>query len=413
MAAALFLSGCQAFGQGSSKPLPTVVLGSLGATPLAATQPAGTTGGSTGGSPTDITGGVTASGIIAAAQDANLALLLGGKVVKVDVAVGDQVTPGQVLVELDTTDLQIQINQAQRNLAELTSQASIAAAEKVVADAQSAVVQDQKDLNTAKLHRSYLNYDRGTDDQVAAAQAAYLLAKTKVDQFQSYYDHTKGDPTTDAAKALALSNLQAAKTQRDKALENLNWYLGKPSTLDFSEADANLAVAQANLDTANSTLQEAEWYLAVLKGESVPANATGSKLAALGQAKDDLAAAQKNLENATLVAMVPGTITAVNVIPGEITIPDEVLVTISDVSKLHVETTDLSERDVPKVKVGQLVAVNIKALNQNVNGRVTLISPIAGTLGGDVVYKTTITLNSLPAGLLAGMSVDVQFNAGP
>ncbi len=404
-----FLTGCQAFGQPSAKPLPTVVLGSQATPPAPATQSAGTTGGISN----DITGSVTASGIVVAAQDANLALVLGGKVVKVNVAVGDQVSPGQVLVELDTTDIQIQINQAKRNLMELTSQASIAAAEKAVADAQSAVIQDQKDLKTAKLHRSYLNYDRGTDDQVGAARAAYLLAQTKVDQFQSVYDHTKGDPTTDASKALALSNLQAAKTQRDKALENLNWYLGKPSTQDFSEADANVAVAQANLDTANSTLQEAQWYIAVLKGESVPANATGSKLAQLGQAKDDLAAAQKKLEDASLVTMIPGTITAVNVIPGEITIPNEVLVTISDVSKLHVETTDLSERDVPKVKVGQFATVTVKALNQNVKGHVTLISPIAGTLGGDVVYKTTITLDTVPASLLAGMSVNVQFNAGP
>jgi hypothetical protein len=38
-----------------------------------------------------------------------------------------------------------------------------------------------------------------------------------------------------------------------------------------------------------------------------------------------------------------------------------------------------------------------------------LISPISTTLGGDVVYKTTIDLDEIPEGLRAGMSVDVAF----
>jgi hypothetical protein len=48
-------------------------------------------------------------------------------------------------------------------------------------------------------------------------------------------------------------------------------------------------------------------------------------------------------------------------------------------------------------------------LNQDVPGKVIAISPLADTLGGDVVYKVTITLDALLANLRAGMSVDVQF----
>jgi len=88
------------------------------------------------------------------------------------------------------------------------------------------------------------------------------------------------------------------------------------------------------------------------------------------------------------------------------------LIVISDVTHLHVETTDLSERDVPNVEIGQKVMISIKALNTDVPGHVTSISPVADTLGGDVVYKTTIEIDSPPAGLRAGMSVDVQYGAG-
>jgi len=50
-------------------------------------------------------------------------------------------------------------------------------------------------------------------------------------------------------------------------------------------------------------------------------------------------------------------------------------------------TTDLSERDIPLVQIDQPVTVLVKALNQVVMGRVSAISPLADTLGGDVVTK--------------------------
>jgi multidrug efflux pump subunit AcrA (membrane-fusion protein) len=61
------------------------------------------------------------------------------------------------------------------------------------------------------------------------------------------------------------------------------------------------------------------------------------------------------------------------------------------------------------VEPGQPVRVFVEALGEEVTGRVSLISPLADTLGGDVVYKTTIDLDSRPEGLRAGMSVEVLF----
>jgi multidrug resistance efflux pump len=102
-------------------------------------------------------------------------------------------------------------------------------------------------------------------------------------------------------------------------------------------------------------------------------------------------------------------VAVIEVIPGDYAPPGKILAVVVDTTKLHVETTDLSERDVSKVQVGQQVTVLVKATNEEITGRVTAISPLADTLGGDVVYKTTIALDNLPPGLLAGMSVDVQF----
>jgi len=98
--------------------------------------------------------------------------------------------------------------------------------------------------------------------------------------------------------------------------------------------------------------------------------------------------------------------------PGETALPGTPVLVLGDLDHLRIETTDLSERDVPKIETGQPVTVVIKALNQSVTGRVSQISPLASTLGGDVVYKTTIDLDARPSGLRAGMSVEVQFGRG-
>ena len=50
-----------------------------------------------------------------------------------------------------------------------------------------------------------------------------------------------------------------------------------------------------------------------------------------------------------------------------------------------------------------------QALNITLAGKVTNISPVSDTIGGDVVYKTRIELDTPPEGLKAGMSVDVQY----
>jgi multidrug resistance efflux pump len=98
---------------------------------------------------------------------------------------------------------------------------------------------------------------------------------------------------------------------------------------------------------------------------------------------------------------------------GEWVIPGQPVLVLTDLDHLLVETTDLSERDIPQIAIGQTAMVFVEALNQDVAGRVIAISPLAETLGGDVVYKTTIELDELPPGLRAGMSIEAQFETAP
>ena len=126
------------------------------------------------------------------------------------------------------------------------------------------------------------------------------------------------------------------------------------------------------------------------------------------QAQVSLELAQINLREATLTAPFDGVVASLKVIPGEFVQSDQAVLTLATLNDLQVETTDLSERDVPNVHIGDPANIFVEALNKNINGKVVRISPIADTVGGDVVFKVTIDLDQQPQDLLWGMTAEVE-----
>lgn len=124
------------------------------------------------------------------------------------------------------------------------------------------------------------------------------------------------------------------------------------------------------------------------------------------QAAVDVAKAQ--LAQATLTAPIDGVVAQVNVSPAEVANPGQILIVIGDLTHFQIETTDLSEKDVPSIQIGQAATVYIEALDQEFSGKVVDIARISETVGGDVVFKVTIELDEQPEGLRWGMSADVK-----
>jgi RND family efflux transporter MFP subunit len=120
---------------------------------------------------------------------------------------------------------------------------------------------------------------------------------------------------------------------------------------------------------------------------------------------------QAKLAQGTLAAPFDGIVTSLSVIPGEFVQSDQAVVTLATLNALQVETTDLSERDVPNVHIGDPANVFIEALNRNISGKVISVSPRADTVGGDVVFKVTIAPDIQPEGLLWGMTAEVEIQS--
>ncbi|MGB8213042.1 MAG: HlyD family efflux transporter periplasmic adaptor subunit [Anaerolineales bacterium] len=378
----LILAAC-AGGASTPTPLPTVLLGS-----------------GTVSTPTSSTAGasVTASGIVVADQQASLAFSVAGNVKLVNAVAGDQVQAGQMLVQLDDTTQQIELEQANMALDELTSPEAIASAQLAVTTAQTNLTNAQTALN----NEQYWQNSGLSQNEYANV----ILTKNNLDKAQATYDRLNtGGYISNVNEATAYQALYAAQQAYNTAEYYYSLYSQAPTQNQLNQAQANLALA-------NATLTNAQTYLKVLTGGEVPANASGTALLQLEQARLAVQTAQADLNATRLVAPFSGEVASVTVSIGDYVIPGQVVVVISDVSHMHIETTDLSERDVPKVKLGQTVTVFVKALNQDVTGKVSAISPLADTLGGDVVYKVTILLEELPSGVRAGMSVDVTFDTG-
>ena len=183
--------------------------------------------------------------------------------------------------------------------------------------------------------------------------------------------------------------------------------------MDQAQADYNSAVKRLqyeyDLEVAEAELAEAQRDYTMLKGRG---SGEGHAERRVANAQTQLAAAQAAVGRLKLSAPFSGTVSEINSHSGEWVTPGQTVMTLADLKQLRVKTTDLSERDIPLIQIGQKANVFIEALGETVKGWVTVIAPLADVLGGDVVYETTIELGEIPEGLRAGMSVEVAFEDG-
>lgn len=395
---AILMTGCGTSPKETPTPLPTVVLDSN-----ASTAP------QTGDALSVINNGsVRASGVVIPAQEAQLASAIGGNIKDVAVTLGDQVVEGQVLITLsDTEGINAAVHAA--NLELLSAQNAyndlFIYQDINKALARDALVAAQENLDNAQEDRESKDYDRASPETLDVARANLIIAEDAVKQKEIEYDQVDARPEEDPIRAEKFAQLASAKQNRNRLEANLNWLLGLPDELEMARADVDLALAEARLTEAERRWED-------IKNDGIDDEQLALAEERLNQAEAQLDASQAALDQIEIKAPFDGTISRININLGEWALPGQTLLVLADLGSLRVETTDLSERDIPKVKIGQQVTVYIDALGLEIQGSVSEISPQADTLGGDVVYMTVIGLDERPDDLLAGMSADVFYDTG-
>jgi HlyD family secretion protein len=360
-------------------------------------------------------GPVTASGKVVPAQQVDVSFATSGLIRTVAVARGDEVQVGDVLVTLDAELLEAKVTQAEAEVA--AARAELARLKAGPRPEEIAAAEAQVEAAEARLAQAVAQRDQpdvgATEAEVAAAQAQVAAAMADRKEAEEFHDETmkcvnvdlpggeskKICPALGPIEEQARHNLHAASTAQTAAQAELEALL--------AGADAEVRAVQAGVWAAAAHRDAAQAQLDTLR-----AGATAEEVAAAGakvaQAQAALAAARIALDQATLRAPLAGTVAALEVGSGEATMPGQVVLTLADLDHLQVETTDLSERDVDRVRVGQPATVYVEPLGVEVGGQVVRIASQATMVGGDVMYPVVIKLDKRPPGLRWGMSVEVE-----
>lgn len=348
---------------------------------------------------------------------ATVSAQVGGAALEIFVAQGDEVEAGDLLLQLDPTDAQLAVRQAEAALE--AAQAELALLQAQPRPEAVAVRQAQAAAAQATLTQTIVHRDRvalaGTQADVVAAEAAVIAAQA--DRLAAYETHEQtmachefdlnGEkktlcPLLGAPEEQARYQLQVAEEQLNLAQAQLDALLaGAGDRTPAAEAAAQAAREQRGIVLAELDLLQA--------GDSVGELAAAK--AVVQKAEAALAEAQAMLARTTVRAPFAGVVGNVHVREGEFLLAGNPIVTLGDLNTLRVETTDLDEIDVGQVAVGQKVEIAFEGLPEQIfTGRVVRISPMSDSKAGGVNYTAIVEVDGLDPAVRWGMTafVDIE-----
>ena len=367
---------------------------------------------------------VSAAGNIALVSQQQVAMEVAGVVAEVTVAVGDPVKVDDLLVVVDTTDLERSVTQAKLDLEtsqiqmdsllEPVSESELASAKSELASAKETLAEVQAGASDAELAAAEANLasaqanyqellDGPSEAELTQLSASLQKATITLQDAQRAYDkvayaddvghssqaselqqatidyESAKAAYVEATEAASESDLQDAQAAIQSAQEALDDLRAKPTAAELAQAEATVAKAQASLDTLLEGASQTDLREAEIKVE---------------QAKINLESALSDLAKARLYSPIDGTTLAVNVEVGQRVTSDAATnaVTVADLTDLEL-AVNVAEVDIPKVCVGQTAKITVDALpDQSFNGEVTHIAPTSEESASVVNYPVTIKL---------------------
>jgi multidrug resistance efflux pump len=337
---------------------------------------------------------VLATPLVVASFEAN------GRIAKLNVTPGQEVKPGDVLAEIDASQLNEELARAKEQLT--LKEAEIA---------QSLTPPKPGDVNSAKasLASAYARYNElkqgSSKTEVEQALRNWNQAKNSLYSSQLSRDVTcRIDPNVPAAQQkIDRNEAKCKQTELDvqnAELSERNAYqkyldAQKPPTKDkLAGAYADITSAQANLAKLQSGVSDEQRKVYDLQ---------------LTQTKLNLERAERNLAKAKLISPCTCVVQDANLSVGASSTGSSV--TLLDVSAVQFRTTNLSERDVVQMKLGQTATVRLKAYDRNFVGVVDAVLPLSsGTQNNAALFTVLIRLEPAAVPLLPGMTGQAEIS---
>jgi HlyD family secretion protein len=380
-------------------------------------------------SPSD-TPGLRASGVVEI-MEISISAEIGGRVSEVYVEEGAVVEVDDPLFSIDSEELQLQ-----REQIIVSGEAAVAGAELALLQSRQELknlnenwpiqaAQFQVELAQARDALKDANYyltvrqegNRASANTIDAAEANLILANEEVDRAKEEYDHARGE----ASRALALSNLAAARNHRDSIQRNINWYYGVPTEIEQAMLEADVAMAEARVNEAS---QEYEKWKNGPDPDQVAlsrANVTNAEALlelARVQSESQLRSIDIMLEDTTIRAPADAVVLTHSVEHGEVITPGVAVMTLGNVDRMTI-TVYLAENQYGRVSVGDMASVTADSFpGEDFEAEVIRIADEAEYTPRNVqteeerqttVYAVELRVDDQEGKLKPGMPADVVF----
>jgi HlyD family secretion protein len=351
------------------------------------------------------------TGTLAPANEASFGFGTSGQIIELNVKIGDTVEAGQVIGQMDNSDVLAEYKQARRNLDDLTTPAAIA-------QAKQAAAESEVDIYNAKAELEYLissdvYYWEG---KVATAEETLKAAQADGGSSPTAEQQQKIDEATTALRR-AQSNLQAAQLRyiNDYAPATFTYTTTDEETGETHDevvppSDAEVAAARATYELAIETQKETQAYLDMLNGEALPENVPGSSLTSLVEAQMALQTTEENLKATQLISPISGTVTDLTANVGDY-VSASSIITVADLNQPYTIDTYFDAEDWSNVQVGYETEIVFDILSDDIfTGKVTLVYPTLDTSSNSSLVRVIVKLNkavdfNLPVGASAAVDV--------
>ena len=404
----------------------------------------------------DIIEEIIVTGRITPVDKLDLTLERGGKISRVYVTEGDEVRPGQMLVELDSSELRASLEEAEANakvqkakLDELIRGArpeNIQIAKTALLKAEQNLANEYGDV-TQILNDAYAKTDDAVRNQLSALfingdgtnpQFTFSISDPQA-QIDAQSGRVGAGAELNAWKselaALNLqssaSNLEAATERALSRLEKILFFLNRTmdaimdspssvaSTYRTSVTAARSAVNTAisdingniqNIASEKIAIEQAENELALQFAGSTQEDIHAQE-AQLAQAEASVAVAQARISQTQLRSPITGVVSRMDGKVGEVITANDAVTTIISNLKLRVEA-DVPEVDIGKIQIGNHTSVVFDAFSQEIfEGSVIKIDPAEVVIDGVPTYKIKLLLAvddpRIKPGMTANVSVEV------
>ena len=337
---------------------------------------------------------VNGAGPVAARAQVMLNFGTGGTVKQVYVKVGDVVKQNDVLAELDATDLQLSLANAQLALNQQLARYEQTRAGSTEAElaASRASLESAQASYEAAVKKANLN-----DEQLVIARTSLDRSSLALQKAQSDYDKAVTERKSDVTTQAAL--LVQAKLEFESAQASYNIQIASINDTGVRSAAASLASSKSNLQKLQTSPTPQDLQIAQTQ---------------LEQSRISLAQAQYRLRNAQIIAPFDGIVTQVNIDNFLTAAASTQAIQLSDLSKLQV-TVNIAEVDIAKVKNAQEVNITLDALpdRPQLKGKVDQTALVAVTTQGVVNYPVIVTLDSpdttvVKTGMTANIAIIVD-----